>query len=45
MLNRARQAGGPIQGKALKYRRGTHESGNTIISFMFTDPKVGENNG
>jgi hypothetical protein len=38
MLNRAKNAGGPLQGKRLQYRRGVHESGNTLVNFLFTDP-------
>jgi len=37
MLRLATNLGGSVQGKALKYRRKTHESGNSMVYFMFTD--------
>lgn len=40
MLRRANTAGGPLPGKPLAYRRKTHESGNTMIVFAFTDRQV-----
>jgi len=37
MLRRATQTGAATQGKQLAYRRGEHESGNTIINWMIVD--------
>jgi hypothetical protein len=48
MLIRVKKSGGPLAGKRLQYRKGTHESGATIINFMFTDPDpktTAENDG
>ena len=37
MLRRTTQAGGPMHGKKLSYRRAQHETGNAIINFTITD--------
>lgn len=39
MLRRATDKGGPVTGKRLSYRRKEHDSGQTVILFMFADPK------